>query len=55
MEKWIIRNWLILAAASLLVGFWVAFTQDFVKDKAYLFFILAMLFGYVWLKKTGKM
>ncbi|MFN4082667.1 MAG: hypothetical protein ACK4K9_03450 [Bacteroidia bacterium] len=55
MEKFITRNWLILAVLSLFVGFWVAFAEDFVKGKAYMFFILAMIFGFVWLKKTGKM
>lgn len=54
MDKWILRNWLILAAISLLVGFWVAVTENFVQDKAYMFFILAMVFCYVWLKKSGK-
>jgi hypothetical protein len=55
MDNWIVRNWLILAVTSLITGFWIAFTEDFVKDKASLFFILAMLFGYIWLKKKRKL
>jgi hypothetical protein len=55
MDKWITRNWLLLSILSLVIGFWVAFTEDFVADKAYMFFILAMIFGFVWLKKTGKL
>jgi hypothetical protein len=55
MEKWILRNWLILAVACLLVGFWIAFAEDFVKGKAYLFFILSIVFGYVYLKKSGRL
>ncbi len=54
MENWILRNWLILAALSLVVGFVVAFSEDFVKGKAYMFFFLAIVFTYVWLKKSGK-
>lgn len=54
MEKWILRNWLILAVASLLIGFLVAVLEDFVKGKAYMFFILAIVFFWVWLKKSGK-
>jgi hypothetical protein len=54
MDKWILRNWLILAIASLLVGFLVAILEDFVASKAYLFFILAVVFTFVWLKKSNK-
>lgn len=54
MDKWILRNWLILAIASLAVGFMVAILEDFVSGKAYMFFILAIVFTYVWLKKSGK-
>ncbi|MEN9458029.1 MAG: hypothetical protein RL135_603 [Bacteroidota bacterium] len=54
MDKWILRNWLILAIASLCIGFLVSFLEDFVKGKAYMFFILAIVFTYVWLKKSGK-
>jgi hypothetical protein len=54
MEKWILRNWLILAIASLLVGFYIAFFEDFVHDKAWIFFLLAILFAFVWLRKRGS-
>jgi hypothetical protein len=55
MDKWILRNWLILAIASLVVAFWVAFTEDFVAGKAYMFFILFILFMFIWLRKSGKL
>ncbi len=55
MDKWILRNWLILAIASLFTGFMVAILEDFVAGKAYMFFILAIVFTYVWLKKSGKL
>lgn len=54
MDKWILRNWLILSIASLIVGFWIAFFEDFVKGKAYLFFILFIVFALVWLRKSGR-
>ncbi len=55
MEKWLVRNWLILAVASLVVGFWIAFFEDFTKGKAYMFFILTIVFTWIWLKKSGKL
>ena len=55
MDKWILRNWLILAIAALLIGFLVAFVEDFVQGKAYMFFILSIVLFFVWLKKSGKL
>jgi hypothetical protein len=55
MNKWILRNWLILAVISLLTGFWIAFAEDFVRGKAYLYFILAIVFAFVYLKKSGRL
>ncbi|MDP3929341.1 MAG: hypothetical protein Q8R57_09985 [Bacteroidota bacterium] len=54
MDKWILRNWLILAISSLVIGFLVAILEDFVVGKAYMFFILAIVFTFVWLKKSNK-
>jgi len=54
MDKWILRNWLILASTSLVIGFLVAILEGFVEGKAYMFFILFVVFAYVWLKKGGK-
>ncbi|MCG9881622.1 MAG: hypothetical protein MH472_13565 [Bacteroidia bacterium] len=54
MDKWILRNWLILAIASLVIGFLVAILEEFVAGKAYMFFILAIVFTIVWLKKSNK-
>ncbi len=54
MDKWIVRNWLILSITALIVGFWIGFFEDFTKGKAYMFFILSIVFFYLWLKKSGK-
>jgi hypothetical protein len=54
MDNWILRNWLILSIAALLVGFWISFFEDFVTGKAYLFFILSIVFFLYWLRKKGK-
>lgn len=54
MEKWILRNWLWLAIACLLVGFYIAIFENFVKDKAWIYFILAIAFAFIWLKKRGS-
>jgi len=55
MGKWILRNWLILAIACLLVAFYISVFENFVEGKAYLFFILAIVFAFVWLKKRGSL
>ena len=54
MEKWILRNWLIMGIASFLVGFWVAIFEGFVEGKAYMFFLLFLVFMFTWLRKGGK-
>jgi hypothetical protein len=55
MNNWILRNWLILAIICLLVGFYISIFEDFVAGKAYLYFILAIIFAIVWLKKRGSL
>ncbi|MCE2740310.1 MAG: hypothetical protein LW669_02360 [Sphingobacteriales bacterium] len=54
MDKWIVRNWLILAISSFLIGFVVAIIDEFIAGKAYMFFILSVLFFFIWLKKSNK-
>ncbi len=54
MEKWILRNWLVMAIICLLVGFYISIFEDFVAGKAYLYFILTIIFTIVWLKKRGS-
>lgn len=55
MDNWILRNWLILAIVSLLVGFYISIFENFVADKAYFYFILTIIFTFVWLKKRGSL
>ncbi len=57
MQNFILRNWLILAISSLLVGIYISIFDGFVAGKAYMFFILAIVFGLVYylrLKKAFK-
>ncbi len=54
MDKWILRNWLVMAIISLLIGFYISIFENFVEGKAYFYFILAIVFTYVWLKKRGS-
>lgn len=54
MDKWILRNWLVLAIISLLIGFYISIFENFVAGKAYIYFIFAIIFTYVWLKKRGS-
>lgn len=51
MEKWILRNWFVMAIICLLVGFYISIFENFVEGKAYLYFILTIIFTIVWLKK----
>jgi hypothetical protein len=55
MEKWILLNWLVLAIICLLVGFYISIFENFVADKAYLYFVLTIVFTIVWLKKRGSL
>jgi len=54
MEKWILWLWLILAIACFIVGFWVSIFESFVAGKAYLYFILSVVFSITYLKKRGS-
>lgn len=56
MHNFIVRNWLILAIASLLVAVYVTIFDGFVAGKAYMFYILTIVFGavYYFRLKGGK-
>ncbi|MFA6261901.1 MAG: hypothetical protein WC760_10560 [Bacteroidia bacterium] len=56
MKKLIHWNWLILAITALLVGIYISVFEHFLYDKAYLYFILAIVFGLMYFKnrKTIK-
>lgn len=55
MQQFIIRNWLILAIASLLVAIYTWIFDGFIDGKSYMFLILALAFGgvYYWQTKKG--
>jgi hypothetical protein len=54
MHNFIVRNWLILAIASLLVAIYITIFDGFVNGKAYMFFALAALFGVVYYLRQKK-
>jgi len=54
MHNFIVRNWLILAIASLLVAIYITIFDGFVNGKAYMFFALATLFGVVYYLRQKK-
>lgn len=51
MQKLIIYNWLVLAILSLFVCLFIAIFESFVKDKAYLYLILSIVFGILFFKQ----
>ena len=51
MQKLIVYNWLVLAILSLLVCVFIAIFESFVKDKAYLYLILSIVFGLLFYKQ----
>lgn len=54
MQKLITYNWLALAAISLLVGIYISIFESFFKDKGYLYIILTLVFGFLYLNKKKK-
>jgi len=54
MQKLITYNWLALAAISLLVGIYISIFESFFRDKGYLYIILTLIFGYLYLAKKKK-
>lgn len=51
MRKLIVYNWLVLAILSLLVCLFIAVFESFVKDKAYLYLLLSIIFGTLFYKQ----
>lgn len=54
MRNFILRNWLILAITSLLVAIYVTIFDGFINGKAYMFFILTIIFGTVYYLRLKK-
>lgn len=54
MKKLILYNWLALAVASLLVGIYIALFEHFFKDKGYLYIMMAIGFGILFVFKRKK-
>jgi hypothetical protein len=54
MQKFIVYNWLVLAILSVLVCTYISFFENFVDDKAYLYILLAIIFGIVFYKQRKK-
>jgi hypothetical protein len=51
MQRLIIYNWLALSILSLLVAGYIALFEHFMKDKGYLFVLLAIIFGFIFYKQ----
>lgn len=54
MQKLIVYNWLVLAILSVLVCMYISIFEHFVKDKAYLYIVLAIIFGLLFYKQRQK-
>jgi hypothetical protein len=55
MQKFILYNWLIIAVVALMVGIYISIFENFIEGKAYLFFILTIVFGVIFfIKKKRK-
>ncbi len=54
MRKFIVYNWLVLAVLSVMVGLYITIFETFLRDKAYLYLILAAIFGLLFYKQKLK-
>jgi FtsH-binding integral membrane protein len=54
MQKIIVYNWLVLAILSLMVCIYITVFETFIKDKAYLYLMLTILFGLLFYKQRNK-
>jgi hypothetical protein len=54
MKKLIVYNWLILAVLSLLVCIYISIFETFLRDKAYLYLLLALVFGLLFYKQRKQ-
>jgi hypothetical protein len=53
MKRIIWINLVITAVLALFVGIYVSVFEDFVADKAYLFFVIALIFGILSYRKRN--
>ncbi len=54
MQKLILYNWIIIAIAALMVGIYISIFENFVEGKAYLYFIIAIVFGVMFFYQNKK-
>lgn len=54
MHNFIVRNWLILAIASILVAVYITIFEGFIVGKAYMFYALSLVFGAVYYFRLKK-
>lgn len=54
MQKLIVYNWLVLAILSSLVCIYISIFENFLKDKGYLYIVLAIVFGLLFYKQRQK-
>ncbi len=54
MQKFILYNWLIIAIVALMVGVYISIFENFIEGKAYLYFIIAIVFGVIFFIKIKK-
>jgi|GEM_PF-1390726 MFS superfamily sulfate permease-like transporter len=51
MKRLITYNWLILCVSALLTGIFISVFEHFWAGKAYMYFMLAALFGWVYYRQ----
>jgi len=54
MQKLILYNWIIIAIAAMMVGVYISIFENFVEGKAYLYFIIAIVFGVMFFYQNKK-
>ncbi len=54
MRKIIVYNWLALGVLSVMAGVYISVFETFFRDKAYLYFGLAIVFGLLFYKQKAK-
>jgi uncharacterized membrane protein YiaA len=54
MKRIIFYNWLVLAITSFLVGIYISIFEHVLKDKGYLYFIMALLFAVIFYYRRKK-
>lgn len=54
MQKLIIYNWLVLAILSLMVCLYITIFETFLRDKAYLYLLLTIVFGLLFYRQRKR-